>query len=100
MREDNSAKLCVGSLLCTLAQRHHLLLELTALVEKFFNKVRALLLSLVLEFLTGGILGVTLLISVKVQVVADLLDKGRDAATRTEAAQKLEDVAISHILLL
>ena len=56
----------------------------------------ALLFRLILEFLTGRLLRITLLISIKVQVVADLLGEGRDASTRAKAAQNFEDVAVRH----
>ena len=94
--QNDLAKFLVGSIFGAIREGHHVLLELSALFKQLGDVGLALLFRLLLEFLARRLLRITLLISIKVQVVADLLGEGRDASTWAEAAQNFEDVAVRH----
>ena len=96
MLEDDLTELNVGRGLCALTQRQHLFFEATTQLKELFDVLCALLFCLILELLALCLRGITLLICIKVQVVADLLTEGCDAATWAEAAQNLENVAVRH----
>jgi len=95
--EDNLAELFVRGLLGGLGQGIHLFLKAATLLKQLIDVGLALLFGFFLELLTWSFLRVTLLVCLKIDIVADLLSEGGDAATWTKAAQYFEDVAICHI---
>ena len=96
MLQDDLAKFLIGSILGFCRERIHALLEITALIKQLSDVVLALFFRFLLEFLARGLLRITLLISVEIQVMADFLSEGRDTSTWAEAAQNFEDVAVRH----
>ena len=96
---DDRDELLVSLVVGSRVQGEHVSLETTTLLKEGINVLLTLLLGLLLELLGRDIGGITLLIGIEVQVVAQLLCEGSDAATRADAAQDFENVAVCHLYL-